>query len=56
MKTVLEYIRHAEECEEMAAKATGEKREMITKMAETWRMLAEQRKQKLAKQKTSGAA
>lgn len=57
MKTVLDYIRHAEECEAMARKATsGEQRDMIAKMAETWRMLAEQRNKKLAKQKLPDAA
>jgi hypothetical protein len=48
MKTVHEYIRHAEECEALAKKTTSpDQREMISKMAETWRMLAEQRRQRI---------
>jgi len=53
MKTVQEYLRHAAECEALAAKANSdEQRKMITDMAATWRMLAEQRKAKLEKLKT----
>jgi hypothetical protein len=51
MKTVQEYLRHAEECRALAAKATSdEQRQMIADMAATWRMLAAQRKVKLAQQ------
>jgi hypothetical protein len=57
MKQVQEYLRHAEECEAMARKATSaEQREMIAKMAETWRMLAEQRRAKLLKDSRTEAA
>ncbi len=50
MKTVQEYLRHAAECEALAAKANSdEQRKMIADMAATWRMLAEQRKAKLEK-------
>ncbi|HTY68773.1 MAG TPA: hypothetical protein VMH36_19130 [Alphaproteobacteria bacterium] len=53
MKTVREYLRHAAECDALAAKANSdEQRKMITDMAATWRMLAEQRKAKLEKFKT----
>lgn len=52
MKTVQEYLRHAEECEALAAKATSdEQRKMIVDMAAIWRMLGEQRKAKLDKLK-----
>jgi hypothetical protein len=38
MKTVQEYLRHADECDALAAKATSpEQREMIIQMAHTWR-------------------
>jgi hypothetical protein len=54
MKTVQQYLRHAEECDALARSATSqEQREMILKMAETWRMLAEQRRQKLRKSEPS---
>ena len=45
MKTVEEYLRHAVECDALARKAVSpEQREMIAHMADTWRMLARQRK------------
>jgi hypothetical protein len=45
MKTVEEYLRHAIECEALARKAMlPEQREMIAHMADTWRMLARQRR------------
>jgi hypothetical protein len=45
MKTVEEYLRHARECDALARKAISpEQREMITHMADTWRMLARQRR------------
>jgi len=57
VKTVLDYLKHADDCEALARKATSaEQREMIAKMAETWRMLAAQRQKKLAGAGTSGAA
>jgi hypothetical protein len=44
MRTVAEYRRHAEECEALAKTAKSpEEREMIAEMADTWRMLADQR-------------
>ena len=50
MRTIHEYLRHAEECDVLARKATSvEQREQIVKMAQTWRMLAEDRRKKLAK-------
>jgi len=50
VKVVHDYLRHAEECEALAAKARPEQREMIAHMAKTWRLLAEQRVLKLNKQ------
>ena len=45
MKTVAEYLRHADECDRLARNAVSEEqREMILHMAETWRMLADTRK------------
>ena len=50
MKTVQDYQRHAAECDDLAKKAvTPEHRDMISQMAETWRMLAEQRRAKLVR-------
>ena len=49
MRTTEEYLRHAEECEALARTAISpEQREQIEQMAATWRMLAEQRRKKLA--------
>ncbi len=51
MRTVREYQRHAEECDALAAKATSpDQRQMILDMANTWRLLAAQRRQKLVKE------
>jgi hypothetical protein len=53
MKTIHDYLRHAEECDLLAKTAVSEEqRQMIVKMAETWRLLAAQReRQKLAQAK-----
>lgn len=48
MKTVQEYLRHADQCEALTrGDMLPAERQMIHKMAETWRMLAEQRKKNL---------
>jgi hypothetical protein len=48
MKTVQDYLDHAEECRALAARArTPEEREMILKMAKTWEELARARKKML---------
>jgi hypothetical protein len=48
MKTVEEYLRHAEECDALARTAISpQQRQMIEEMATTWRILAEQRRKKL---------
>jgi hypothetical protein len=50
MKTVADYLRHAEECEALAAKAgSAEQRAMIANMAATWRLLARQREKYILK-------
>lgn len=50
MRTLQEYQRHAEECEALAKKALSpEQREAISQMANTWRMLADQRRSKLVR-------
>ena len=50
MKTVQEYLRHADECDALARKAIStDQRTMISDMASTWRLLADQRKRKLEK-------
>lgn len=41
VKTADDYLRHASECDALAAKATSdEQRTMIAEMAQTWRLLA----------------
>ena len=51
MRTVYDYQRHAHECELLAQTAiSDEQRQMILKMAETWRMLAQQRERRLIAQ------
>ena len=48
MKTVEEYLRHAAECDALARTVSSpEHRRQIEDMASTWRLLAEQRRQKL---------
>ena len=50
MKLVQDYLRHAQECEVLARKATSaDQRQMILDMAETWRLLAKQREKSLRK-------
>jgi hypothetical protein len=51
MKTTQDYLRHAEECDALARTAVSEEqRQMIVKMAETWRLLAAQRERHLLAQ------
>jgi hypothetical protein len=51
MKAVEDCLRHAEECEALAKTATSdEQRQMIAKMASTWRMLAFQHQRHLLAQ------
>jgi hypothetical protein len=51
MKTTHDYLRHAEECEALAKTSVSEEqRQMIVKMAETWRLLAAQRERHLQAQ------
>ena len=48
MKTVQEYLGHAEECQRLAKRArTADARKTILKMAETWERLARARKKQL---------
>jgi hypothetical protein len=48
VKTIQDYLRHAAECADLARTArTQDEREMILQMADTWRMLAVQRKKLL---------
>ena len=51
MKTTQDYLRHAEECDALAkTSVSDEQRQMIVKMAETWRLLAKQRAKQLLTQ------
>lgn len=43
MKTVEDYLQHATECERLARRAPADQRAPILAMANTWRMLAQQR-------------
>jgi hypothetical protein len=48
MKTVQEYRRHAEECRALTKQmTTGDQRDQLLKLAETWDALANQREQSL---------
>ena len=50
MKTVREYLRHAEECDRLARNAVSEEqRQMILHMADTWRALADTRRRVILK-------
>ena len=50
MDLIRDYLRHADECEVLARKATSaDQRQMILDMAETWRLLAKQREKTLRK-------
>ena len=50
MKKVHEYIRHAEECRDMARTAQPAHRAQLEEMAETWEKLAEARQRQLGKE------
>jgi hypothetical protein len=48
VKAIQEYLRHAQECEQLAKTAiSDEQRQMIAEMADTWRMLARERERHL---------
>ena len=50
MKSVQNYLDHAKECRQLAARArTQEEKEMILRMEATWNDLAEFRNKQLAK-------
>lgn len=50
MKTVEDYLRHAEACDRLARYAVSdEQRQMILQMADTWRMLADTRQRIILK-------
>ena len=52
MKTIQDYLNHADECERLVRNTRSpDKRRMIAEMAETWRMLAEQRRLQLEKER-----
>jgi hypothetical protein len=50
MRKLEEYLRHANECREMARTATPAHRAQLEEMANTWDQLAEARKRQLAKE------
>ena len=49
MKKIGEYLRHADECRDMARTAQPAHRQQLVQMAETWEQLAEARRQQLNK-------
>jgi hypothetical protein len=49
VKTLLEYVRHAQECRDMARTALPAHRQQLEQMAETWEQLAQARKDQLEK-------
>ena len=50
MQRASEYRRHAEECRQLAATAGNDHRKMFLRMAETWDMLADERKAQVERQ------
>lgn len=52
MHKVQEYLRHAEECRELARTAPLNRRRQLENMAVTWEQLAEMRKRQLVKNTT----
>ncbi len=49
MHTVESYLHHAAECDKLARSShSAEQRKMIEDMARTWRMLADQRRRRIA--------
>jgi hypothetical protein len=50
MKKRSDYLKHAEECREMARTARPEHKTQLEEMARTWEQLAETRSKRLVKQ------
>jgi hypothetical protein len=51
MQKVTEYLAHARECQQMAAKMQDpHQKQQLIEMANAWEMLAEERRRQLAKQ------
>ena len=50
MKKFDEYIKHAEECRDMARTAQPSHRAQLEEMAQTWEQLAEARRRQLEKE------
>jgi hypothetical protein len=51
-----EYLRHANECLEMAHRARGDRYEELIRLAEAWLRLAEERLETVRAQPASGDA
>jgi hypothetical protein len=52
MKKASEYLQHAAECRDLAARATtDEQRKMLLTMAATWEGLAHKREMRMAQQR-----
>jgi hypothetical protein len=47
LRKLSEYLKHAQECRQMARTASPEHKAMLEQMAETWDQLAEARKRQL---------
>ena len=45
MERVLQYLRNADDCRQLAAGAQGSEREGLLQIAETWERLAQRRKE-----------
>jgi hypothetical protein len=55
MRKVAEYLTHAKECQQMAAKMRDPRqKQQLIEMANAWEMLAEERRRQLAKQAANG--
>jgi hypothetical protein len=54
MKKVEEYLEHAVQCRELAARGDKSTRQQLESMAQTWEQLAEDRRKQLERQKRIG--
>jgi hypothetical protein len=55
MRKVEDYLKHAEECRQMASNTNSEEhRQMLLQMASTWEGLAVDRKEQIERQKRIG--
>jgi hypothetical protein len=55
MRKIDDYLKHAQECRTLARNmAPGEQRDQLLNMAETWELLAQERRRELEKRNAEG--